>query len=210
MILNKYTFFFLASIFVLLTSCNNSHKKDLPYLGFPTIENGDTINYTIPDFHFLRQDSVQFGNQELKGKPYIAYFFFTSCPSVCPRMTQGALRVQRSLGKYNEDFNIVGFSIDPKRDTAAKLRDYAQEYTVDLNNWHFLRGEESEIASIGKKAFYIGISKDKNEPGGFLHSEKMILIDAQGHIRGYYSGTDADEVKRLITEMKFLIKNEVQ
>lgn len=210
MMLNKFSLFLVISLFFLLTSCNNSPKKELPYLGFPTVENGDTLNYTIPDFHFLRQDSIQFGNQELKGKPYIAYFFFTSCPSVCPRMTQGALRVQRSLGKYKNDFNILGFSIDPRRDTLAKLRAYAQEYTVDLNNWHFLRGEESEISAIGKKAFYIGISKDNKEPGGFLHSEKMILIDANGHIRGYYSGTDADDVKVLIKDMKFLIKNEVQ
>lgn len=210
MILNKYSLLFIISSFFLLTSCNSSSYKDLPYLGFPTIENGDTINYTIPDFHFLRQDSLQFGNQELKGKPYIAYFFFTSCPSVCPRMTQGALRVQRSLDKYHEDFNILGFSIDPRRDTLAKLRAYAQEYSVNLDNWHFLRGEESEISKIGKEAFYIGISKDNNEPGGYLHSEKMILIDAKGHIRGYYSGTDADGVKNLISDMKYLIKNEVE
>lgn len=209
MMLNKYIISLVISLFFLLTSCNISHKKDLPFLGFPTVENGDTIQYTIPDFHFSRQDSVQFGNRELIGKPYVAYFFFTSCPSVCPRMTQGALRVQRSLGKYKNDFNILGFSIDPRRDTLAKLRAYAEEYTIDLDNWHFLRGEESEISSIGKKAFYIGISKDLNEPGGYLHSEKMILIDAKGHIRGYYSGTDADEVKRLITDMKFLIKNDV-
>ena len=208
--LNKCSLFFLISLFFLLTSCNNSHKKDLHYLGFPTVENGDTINYTIPDFQFLRQDSLMFGNKELAGKPYVAYFFFTSCPSVCPRMTQGALRVQRSLDKYNDDFNILGFSIDPRRDTLSKLRAYAQEYTVDLNNWHFLRGEESEISAIGKNAFYIGISKDNNEPGGYLHSEKMVLIDAEGHIRGYYSGTDADDVKTLIADLKYLIKNEIQ
>ncbi len=209
MILNKYSLLFIISAIFLVTSCNNSHKKDLPYLGFPTVENGDTLNYKIPDFQFLRQDSIPFGNQELKGKPYVAYFFFTSCPSVCPRMTQGALRIQRSLGKYTEDFNIVGFSIDPRRDTLSKLKAYAQEYTVNLDNWHFVRGEESAISSVGKKAFYIGISKDDKEPGGYLHSEKMILIDAKGHIRGYYSGTDADEVKMLIADMKFLIKNEI-
>lgn len=208
--LNKYSLLLIISLFFLLTSCNNSLKKDLPYLGFPTIENEDTINYTIPDFQFLRQDSLLFGNKELAGKPYVAYFFFTSCPSVCPRMTQGALRVQRSLNKYQNDFNILGFSIDPRRDTLSKLRAYAQEYTVDLNNWHFLRGEESEISAIGKNAFYIGISKDNNEPGGYLHSEKMILIDAKGHIRGYYSGTDADDVKKLIADLKYLIKNEIQ
>ncbi len=202
--LKKSIIILSAIIILFIVSCKKENKS-LPYLGVHTYENNDTIYYTIPEYKFTRQDSSKFGSDNLKGKPYVAYFFFTSCPSICPRMTQAAKRVQMALNKYRDKFNIVAFSIDPDRDSTEKLRKYAEKYQIDLSNWHFLRGEEQKINYIGKKGFYLGISKDKNEPGGYLHSEKMVLIDRNGHPRGYYSGTDAGEVKNLIHDLKSLI-----
>lgn len=204
----KKLYILLVAIIVLsIFSCKRKHKE-LPYLGIHSYENDDTVYYTLPEYKFTRQDSTEFGSADLKGKPYIAYFFFTSCPSVCPRMTQSAKRIQTALNKYLDKFNIVAFSIDPDRDSFSKLRDYAKKYRADLRNWHFLRGDEQKIDSIGKKGFYLGITKDKKEPGGYLHSEKMILVDSKGHLRGYYAGTDAGEVKNLIHDLKFLILSE--
>ncbi|HHH53611.1 MAG TPA: SCO family protein [Bacteroidetes bacterium] len=203
----KLSFIIFAIGLLFFLSCKKAPSK-LPYLGIHTVKNNDTVYYKLPQYAFTRQDSTLFGSNDLKGKPYVAYFFFTSCPSVCPRMTQSAKRIQTSLSKYNDKYNIVSFSIDPDRDSLSKLRSFAKKYNADLSNWHFLRGKEEKIDSIGLKGFYLGISKDKNEPGGYLHSEKMILVDKEGHLRGYYSGTDAGEVKNLIHDLKSLIVSE--
>jgi protein SCO1/2 len=189
---------------ITLLSCKHNENK-LPYLGIHGIENNDTIYYTLPEFKFSDQNGKDFGSQELKSKPYFAYFFFTSCPTICPRMTQSASRIQQSLEKYKNDFNIVAFSIDPDRDTYEKLREYAGRYQADLVNWHFLRGEENKINDLAIKGFYVGISKDILEPGGYMHSEKMILVDKNGHLRGYYTGSDSVETKQLIGDMQKLI-----
>ena len=199
----KFVIIILAIFFI---SCKEKKVKSLPYLGHHTIENNDTTYFQLPEFEFVKQSGDNFGSKNLKGKPYVAYFFFTSCPSICPRMTQGALRVQRSLKKYKQDFNIMAFSIDPDRDSLPKLRSYAKKYDVDLDNYHFIRGKEEVIYEVGKKGFYLGMSKDKNEPGGYLHSEKMVLVDKDAQLRGYYAGTDAGEVKNLINDLKLLIK----
>ena len=204
-LINKYNYFWgLLFFFFLLTSCSNKKSKVLPYLGIHTVKNGDSVYFKLPDFQFHKQDSTVFGTEQLKGKPYIAYFFFTSCPSICPRMTQGAKRIQQALEKYKDRYNIVAFSIDPDRDSFEKLQQYAKKYDTDLSNWNFVRGKEDDINKISIKGFYLGITKDKNEPGGYNHSEKMVLVDNEGHLRGYYSGTDANEVKKLINDIKYL------
>ncbi|MBK7094949.1 MAG: SCO family protein [Saprospiraceae bacterium] len=189
---------------ITLISCKNNDYK-LPYLGIHGFKNNDTVYYTLPEFKFSDQNGKDFGSRELKSKPYIAYFFFTSCPSICPRMTQSAGRIQKSLEKFKNDFNIVAFSIDPDRDTFEKLREFAGRYQADPVNWHFLRGEEKKINELGIKGFYVGISKDKLEPGGFMHSEKMVLVDRDGHLRGYYTGSDSEEIKQLIVDMQEMI-----
>ena len=206
MILIKRCLPLLSIVFFLLTSCSKQKAKTLPFLGIHQYKEKDTLLYTLPTYQFMRQDSIAFGSANLKGKPYVAYFFFTSCPSVCPRMTQGAKRVQQALSNKKEAYNIVAFSIDPDRDSLAKLKTFSSEYSVDLQNWHFLRGLEEDIFKISEKSFYVGIDKNKDEPGGYMHSEKMILVDATGHLRGYYAGTDAGEVKKLITDLQLLIK----
>ena len=188
----------------IVISCKNQNNKP-PYLGIHGVTNKDTVYYTLPEYKFTDQNGNSFGSEDLRLKPYIAYFFFTSCPSVCPRMTQSAKRVQRSLEKYKNDFNIVGFSIDPERDTYEKLSDFAEKYEADPNNWRFLRGEEEKINELGIKGFYVGISKNELEPGGFLHSEKMILVDKAGHLRGYYTGTDPEAVRQMIFDIQNLI-----
>lgn len=195
---------FFISLF-LLNACKEDKIK-LPYLGTHSVVNNDTQYYKIPEFSFMDQNEKYFGSDELKSKPYIAYFFFTSCPSICPRMSLSAKRIQAALINYKNDYNIVSFTVDPERDTYGKLREYAKEYNADTINWHFLRGEEEVVTELGINGFFVGISRDELEPGGFLHSEKMILVDDSGHPRAYYSGTDAAEIKRLIEDMQLLIR----
>ena len=190
----------------LFTSCLSKDKKKLPFLGKHTVKSKDTVLYSIPTYNFLRQDGINFGSADLKGKPYVAYFFFTSCPSVCPRMTQGARRIQQALLKDIERYNIVAFSVDPERDTPESLKLFAKEYNADFKNWHFLRGLEKDIFKVSQKSFYVGVSKSEEEPGGYMHSEKMILVDSEGHLRGYYSGTDATDVEKLIGDLSSIMK----
>ena len=196
--------FVVLSFPLFLFSCRNE-KVNLPYLGVHELKGNDTIYYTLPSFKFLDEDSITFSSETLKKKPYIAYFFFTSCPSVCPRMTQSVKRLQRALENKIENFNIIGISIDPERDSPSKMKKFGDEYEVDFKNWHFLTGSEEKINDLGIKGFYVGISKSPDEPGGYLHSEKLILVDKEGHLRGYYTGTDMNDVKYLIKDLKQLI-----
>lgn len=201
-----FSAFFISM--VLLNACKENERK-LPYLGTHSIVKNDTQYYKIPDFRFQDQNERAFGSDELKSKPYIAYFFFTSCPSICPRMSLSAKRIQLALKDYKNNYNMVSFTVDPERDNFNKLREYAEEYNADTINWHFIRGSEDEITELGIKGFFVGISKDKLAPGGFLHTEKMILVDGSGHPRGYYSGTDNYEIKKLIGDMQMLIRQKL-
>lgn len=164
-----------------------------------------TEAHTIPEFEFFNQDSVLFGSKNLKNKIYIADFFFTTCPGICPKMTSQLTRVQEAFAKF-PDVNIVSFTVDPQKDSVVALKRYASEFRADSTKWNFLTGSKEKLYTLAQKGFFVSALEDQALPE-FIHSDKFILVDKAGRIRGYYNGTDRGDVDRLISEVQVLIYN---
>ncbi len=201
-------------IFLAGVGCQRAEKKPhgLPYLGNTQTrlvrEGGklteDTVYYTLPDFQFIDQDSQVVNKATLRGKIYVADFFFTTCPTICPKMSEQMLRV---YNRFREDprLEIVSHSIDPEFDTIPVLKDYALRLGVKDNKWHFVTGRKEDIYNMSK--FYlVSAVEDPAAPGGFSHSGAFILVDTAFHLRGIYDGTKPEEVDHLIDGINLLIR----
>lgn len=204
----------LTLLVLVLNACqSNSGNNSLPILGNYHIEevnvNGkvmnDTMYHTIADFSFANQNGDQVTNADVRGKVYVADFFFTSCPTICPVMKKQMLRVFEA---YNNepDFMILSHTIDPEYDTVSLLKDYSLRLGVeDAKTWNFLTGNQEKIFEIGQTSYLTTAMNDKNEPGGYLHSGAFILVDQQGRIRGVYDGTKETQVNKLIKDIPKLL-----
>ena len=166
----------------------------------------------VPEFAFINQDSIIISNEDFNKKVYVAEFFFTSCPSICPIMNKNMKRIENRFGK-RQDFGIASFSIDPVKDTPSVLKAYAETYEVFSQNWHFLTGEKDKIYNLANEGFNIFASVNSRVAGGFEHQGYFALIDKNGFIRCrsdqfgnpivYYMGIDEQDVE--IQEVDLLI-----
>lgn len=198
----------VALLMVGAVSCNKKEEeKKLPVLGRHEYTETDTIYHTIADFEFVNQDSAIVTNETFEGKIYVADFFFTSCPTICPVMKTQMLRVYDSL-QNEEDLLILSHTIDPKHDTVAVLREFADRLGVEGDKWHFVTGEKEDIYKIGQTSYMVSAVEDPTEPGGFIHSGAFILVDREQRVRGLYDGTKPDQVDRLMGDINILLKEE--
>jgi protein SCO1/2 len=192
-------------IFILLISaCNSIDQKPLPILGESFVENGDTIYHTIPDFEFINQDSQIVNNESFTDKWYIADFFFTSCPTICPKVKKQMLRIYERF--LDEDrLLILSHSIDTKRDSVPVLKKFATKMGVNAPKWHLVTGDKSAIYNIAPK--YLSIAKeDDSAPGGYDHSGYIILVDPKRHIRAFCDGTDEAKVNEFMKTLDRALK----
>jgi len=169
------------------------------------VEGGYKITkaHIVPDFKLLNQDGDTVTGKQLRGKIHVVDFFFTRCGSICPKMTTQLTRVQEEFAE-DADFQIVSITVDPKNDTADVLKAYSKEYGANNTIWWFLTGTKDSIYALAQKGFFISAMEDEAHPVDFIHSEKLVLVDKEGWIRGYYDGTDVKEVDKLMTEIKVL------
>lgn len=192
----------------LLNACGSKQTK-LPILGnreaVTKTVNGktvtDTAYATIPDFKFVNQYADTITAKNLDGKIYVADFFFTTCPSICPVMHRNMLNVYKEF-KDDENFRIISHTIDPKYDTIPVLKRYADKMGITGNSWWLLHGNKGDTYNIAKS--YLQSVQEKNPAGQFIHDGFFILIDKQKRIRGTYEGTDPKEVDKLIADIKIL------
>ncbi len=190
---------------VLILACDIQTEKKLPYLGRKEITQTDTIYHTIADFKFVNQDSNYVTQKTFSDQIYVADFFFTSCPTICPLMKTQMLRVYE---KYKDEpqLGILSHSIDPKHDTVAVLKAFAERLGVESEKWHFVTGKKEDIYKIGQTSYMVSAVEDPTEPGGFIHSGAFILIDKEKRVRGIYDGTKADQVDILMNDIALLLK----
>lgn len=205
-----------AFIFVFLKMFGHNYYK-LPYLmpeidetGQVIMRGADTVFHKIPAFQLIDQNGQQFSSEQTKGKIYVAEFFFTRCGTICPKLTTNLTRVQ-SLFANDPSILIVSHSVDPKHDSSAVLLKYAQKYDAKAGKWFFLTGEKKTIYDLAIKGYKLPAAdaseydkKIKSIDETFIHSEKLLLIDKEGYIRGIYDGTYSPDVERLIAEIKVL------
>ncbi|MCY7358734.1 MAG: SCO family protein [Rudanella sp.] len=164
----------------------------------------DSVDHAIPDFRFVSQYGDTVSAQTLKGKIYVADFFFTTCPTICPKMKTQLKRVYERF-KGNPKVMLLSHTIDPTRDSVAVLREFAQNLEVEGRQWLFVTGDKEKIYDIGQNSYMVSAAEDASAPGGVVHSGAFILVDAQKHIRGIYDGTTVDGVDKLMADMDRLL-----
>ncbi|MFY0599688.1 MAG: SCO family protein [Cyclobacteriaceae bacterium] len=165
----------------------------------------DTIQHRIADFGFLDQDSTLITNETFAGQVYVADFFFTSCPTICPVMKREMLRVYEAF-ENEPELAILSHTIDPKHDDVKTLRAFAENLGIKSDKWHFVTGDKDDIFELAETSYYIVANEDLAAPGGIVHSGAFLLIDKKGRIRGVYDGTIPEQVDLLMKDINKLIK----
>jgi len=159
----------------------------------------------VPEFAFLNQDSLLITNHDYKGKVFVVDFFFTSCPTICPKMTRNLVYLQNKLKEY-DNFGVASFTINPRRDTPSLLKKYAENYEITNPDWHLLTGDREDLYDLANAGFNIYAAENPEVPGGFEHNGYFALIDQDGYVRSrydasgnpivYYRGTIGIEEKK--------------
>ncbi len=200
-----------AAIIILYSACkfNGDATKTLPIYGeretaIKTVDGKeitDTVYHTIPDFSFVNQYGDSVTNKSLDGKIYVADFFFTTCPSICPVMHRNMLTVYNEF-KATPNLKIISFTIDPKHDSVSVLKSYADKLGIAGDNWLLLQGQKEQTYQLSKSFLVTMPKEDAKEQ--FIHDGLFILVDKQKRVRGSYNGTDPKEVEKLIADIKTL------
>lgn len=203
------------SCFFFIVSCETkSSKNALPYyntanfdpLFLSTTEAQKKIDHKIANFSLTDQYNQIITHKDIEGKIHIANFFFTSCSSICPKMTNNLIAVQDFIEK-EKDIVILSYSVTPWQDSVAVLKIFAKEYKVTSPNWHLLTGKKEKIYELARKSYFaeenIGFAKDTSE---FLHTEHILLVDKNKKIRGIYNATLELEIQQLIKDIAILKK----
>jgi protein SCO1/2 len=178
----------------------------LPVYGPAKEVNGEKLEHTVGNFVFINQDNIVTSNKVWQNKIIVANFFFTHCPVVCPKMMKNIKTVQDAY-RNDDEVNISSFTVDPERDSAAQLKNYAQRYHINSSKWQLLTGNKKELYRFARNEMLIVATDGDGGPTDFIHSDKLVLIDKQKRIRGYYDGTNEKEIQQLIPDIKKL-KNE--
>jgi protein SCO1 len=207
----------LVAILVVVACQNEGVKRVLPFYGNFDIEyrmeNGkevaDTIYPKMIKFSYLNQDSMRIDSEDMKGKIWVADFFFTSCPSICPKMTEQMKRLNHLTEDLGAQIQFLSFSIDPTRDTPSRLLEYRRHHEINAKNWHFFTGDEEKTHALGINNFQIFAKEDAASAGGYAHAAAFVLVDKEGYIRGVYNPTTENgPVDLLEKDLRKLLKYE--
>lgn len=190
--------------------------KALPYFGNYDVvvseTNGireiDTIYPTIPFFAYLNQDSVKIKSTDMKGKVWIANFFFTSCTTICPPTMSQMKRLNLLTQDLKDDVQFMSFSIDPNRDKPHVLKAYIKNNGITTKNWYFFTGNETKTHQLGVQNFMVHADKDPMAADGYAHSDGLVLVDREGYVRGVYNGTRTEQVDLLNKDLRKLLEIE--
>jgi protein SCO1/2 len=163
----------------------------------------DSVYHIIPAFRFINQNGDTVTERDFNDKIFVADFFFSTCPSICPKMMTQMNRIAVAE-KDQPDFMILSHSVNPEHDSVPVLAEYAKRVHADGIKWMLVTGNKKEIYDIAMDGYKLPLSEDPREPGGFLHSGLFVLIDKEKRVRGYYDGTDSVEVNKLINDIKIL------
>ena len=203
-------------LYYLLTAKGKNRYKPLPFYGPKEIAKTshkfhgkvipDTIYHKLTDFTLYDQDGEQVSFKNYDKKIFIANFFYTRCPNICNTVNKNVSDLV-AIYRKNKMVNFVTITVDPQRDTAPVLKKYANGFKPN-NKWLFLTGDTASIYNLARKGFLVDALEAGNDD--FIYSDKLVLIDAEKRIRGYYSGTSVPELTRLNDEIKVLIAEELR
>ncbi len=210
-------FIWTITIGMSLLGCDNKDENgqgradhELPYYGQEKVVEGasakpDTVRHKVPAFSLRDLQYNDFTHRDLKGRITVVDFFFTSCPTICPKMTDHLLELQKRLDRKGwDDVRILSITVDPAHDSVEVLRSYAEKNGIDTTRWDLLTGERDRIYELGREGFMVSARADSQAPGGFLHSGRFILVDPDRHIRGFYDGTREASLDQLLKDIERL------
>lgn len=203
--MHRLLFISLFLVVIGLSYCK-PEKERLPYLGNTEISGQDTIYHSIDDVALTDQDSQRLQISTYKDKAIIADFFFTSCPSICPKVAKQMLRI---YDRYKDDDRVLLLShtIDQRNDSVSVLHRYAKNLGVNTDKWKFVTGEKDSIYMLADQ-YFVSVVEDPLAPKGFDHSGRIILIDQQRRVRGFCEGTDPESVTAFFETVDQLLADE--
>ncbi|SEL64435.1 protein SCO1/2 [Maribacter orientalis] len=186
-------------------------KKLLPIYS-PAMVNSELVSeeiqhirkyHTIGDFSLTNQNGKIITQEDYKDKIYIADFFFTTCPTICPIMTKNMADIQKEI-IGDDDILLLSHSVTPEIDSVAQLKKYAIEKGVDDSKWNLLTGDKKQIYDLARKSYLAVKTDGDGGPFDMIHTENFILVDKQKRIRGFYDGTNKEDIKQLLTDLEIL------
>jgi protein SCO1/2 len=164
------------------------------------------LRLPLPAFELTNQRGERFTLDDLKGRVWVADFVFTSCPTVCPKLTKRMGEIQHRSRNLGSAFHLVTFTVDPENDTPERLAEYAKANRANPGRWTFLTGPLGQLETTVVKGFKMAMGKEETSPGIFeiFHGERLVLVDKEGSIRGYYEATD-ESIKVLMRDIGILV-----
>ena len=208
--------FFIVGVTISYQYLKPSEKKKLPFIN-PIDISEEMVDpellrvgygHKIGNFSFLDQNGNTITQNDVKGKVFVAEYFFTTCQTICPIMNVEMQRVHEAY-KKNDEVNMLSFTVNPEVDTVEQMKRYADEHNADSKKWHFLTGEKDKLYELARKSFFVlkpAESQNLGDVGSdFIHTNNFVLVDKKLRIRGYYDGTNKKEVDRLIKDIDLLL-----
>jgi len=160
-------------------------------------------DHFIGNFNLTNQDGNKVNPLTFKDKVYVANFIFTTCPKMCPLMTSNLRTVYISF-KDDPSVSFISHSVTPLEDSVPVLKEFANQYEISGNQWHFVTGDKKDIYNLARKNYFAATTKGDGGANDFVHTENFVLIDTKKRIRGIYDGTSFDEIDQLIEDIKIL------
>lgn len=175
-----------------------------------TMPDGSKVTIKIPhrvmEFSFIDQNGDTFTHKNLEGKIYVADFFFTTCPSICPIMGRNMKKLSDKFAN-DPEVHFVSHTVDPEEDTPEVLKQYAKAINANEQKWTFLTGEKSKLYYVAREGYKVtAMDNDGSSDEDFIHTQNFVLIDKARQIRGYYDGTDSLEMRKLEKDIMLLKK----
>lgn len=207
--------FFLSIVIVSLFYFALNPKKALP-IYTPSIVNPELVdttvqhianNHFIADFAFTNQNGKTITQKDYEGKIYVADFFFTTCPTICPMMTDNMVWLQEQI-KNNPKVMLLSHSVTPDIDSVPVLKAYAQKKGVLDSKWNLVTGDKKDIYYIARKSYLAVKTGKPSELYDMVHTENFVLVDQKRRVRGFYDGTKREEVEKLLADINFLSTKE--
>lgn len=208
-------FFVLSAVILTLFYNALKPKKSLPIFN-PADVNPElvdsTIQYkskyhTIADFSFVNQNGDTITQKDYEGKIYVADFFFTTCGSICPKMSVNLEEVQKAFAN-NPKVKLLSHTVFPETDSVPVLKAYAKKHNVIDDKWNLVTGDKKEIYAMARKS-YLAVKLGKpSELYDMVHTENFVLVDTKRRVRGFYDGTNKEDIKKLIEDINFLCEQE--
>jgi len=209
----KFGIFFSIMCVIIIAIFYNilNVKKPLP-IWQPAMINEELVDstiqhkakyHTIADFSLINQNGETITQDTYKDKIYIADFFFTTCPTICPIMTDHMYQIQKEI-LNDDDVMLLSHSVTPKIDSVAQLKKYAKEKGVIDRKWNLVTGDKKQIYKLARKSYFAVKTDGNGDEYDMIHTENFLLIDKKRRIRGFYDGTNPDDISKLLEDIEVL------